>query len=161
MVEGVVLSHICYSFFPDMPSGFATFADFFLLADSQLRASDRAFVVGYVVLVLGVPLWGYVLAALDFHAYLKSLRRAMVVVAHAVQATPSWVYRDRPPCLTALDLRPPCSEADVLAAYRERVKDLHPDRGGDLRKFLRLQKHFEQALHLVRGQRVRSAGRGC
>jgi len=50
----------------------------------------------------------------------------------------------------ALDLRPPCSEEEVLAAYRQRAKSLHPDRGGDLEKFLRLQQHFEQALHLVR-----------
>jgi hypothetical protein len=38
----------------------------------------------------------------------------------------------------------------VLAAYRTRVKDLHPDRGGDLKQFLQLQKHFEQAMHLAR-----------
>ena len=53
--------------------------------------------------------------------------------------------RDRPPCLQALELDLPCTEEQVLAAYRRRVKELHPDRGGDLQQFLRLQKHFEQA----------------
>jgi len=54
--------------------------------------------------------------------------------------------------LEALELRLPCTEEQVLAAYRRRVKALHPDRGGDLQQFLRLQKHFEQALHLARCQ---------
>jgi hypothetical protein len=28
---------------------------------------------------------------------------------------------------------------------------MHPDRGGDRKSFLQLQKHFEQALRLVEG----------
>jgi curved DNA-binding protein CbpA len=43
----------------------------------------------------------------------------------------------------------PCTEEQVLAAYRRKVKELHPDRGGDRRKFLRLQAHFEQAMALI------------
>jgi curved DNA-binding protein CbpA len=43
----------------------------------------------------------------------------------------------------------PCTQADVLAAYRRKVKSLHPDLGGDQREFLRLQAHFEQAMALV------------
>ena len=34
-------------------------------------------------------------------------------------------------------------------AYRTRVKQLHPDRGGDQRRFLQLQAHFEEALALL------------
>jgi curved DNA-binding protein CbpA len=43
----------------------------------------------------------------------------------------------------------PCTADDVLAAYRRKVKSLHPDRGGDRREFLRLQTHFEQAMAFV------------
>lgn len=135
-----------------MLASFAPFAEVALLAKSRPGGLDATLTVCYLAIVLGVPLFGYVLAAIDLRAYLRSLRRAMVLVARVVPATPSWVYRDRPPCLTALDLQPPCSESDVLKAYRERVKHLHPDRGGDLRKFLRLQQHFEQAINLVRQQ---------
>jgi hypothetical protein len=92
--------------------------------------------------------------AIDIRRYLRSLRRALVVVAQAAtrRRTPNWALRDQPPCLEALDLTLPCTEEQVLAAYRRRVKELHPDHGGDLRDFLRLQKHFEQALYIVRGQ---------
>ena len=96
--------------------------------------------------------------ARDFRRYLRSLRRALVTVARAAPAIPTWALRQRPGsakgpgCLKALDLSLPCSEAEVLAAYRDMAKTLHPDRGGNLQKFLQLQRNFEQALRLVRSQ---------
>ncbi len=113
---------------------------------------DMAITAGFLAIAFGIPLLGYVLMALDIRAYLRSLGRALVVVARVVPATPYWVQADRPPCLTALGLQMPITESDVLAAYRQRVKQLHPDRGGDLQKFLDLQRHFEQARTLARQQ---------
>ena len=104
----------------------------------------------FLLLVFGLPLLAYVLMFLDFRRYLRSLRRALVRVARATPRTPYWAFCQRPPCLDTLDLQLPCNEADVLAAYRDRVKLLHPDRGGNMREFLRLQQHFEQAMHLAR-----------
>jgi hypothetical protein len=115
---------------------------------------DAAALAMYAGVAFGLPAFGYWLMAIDIRRYLRSLRRALVVVARvATPLTPYWARRDDPPCLVALDLPMPCSEEQVLAAYRKRVKDLHPDRGGDLQAFLRLQKHFEQALHLARSAR--------
>lgn len=118
---------------------------------------DALALLGFGGLAFGLPAAGYCLMAIDIRAYLRSLRRALTVVTAAVtQEMPAWaVRRDRPPCLAALDLTLPCTEGEVLQAYRERVKSLHPDRGGNLQQFLRLQKHFEQALHLVRSRRGR------
>ena len=100
-----------------------------------------------------LPLAGYWLMAIDVRRYLRSFRRALVAVARlAAPSTPYWAALDRPPCLHALDLKWPITEAQVLAAYRQRVKDLHPDRGGDLQQFLRLQRYFEQAMHLARSR---------
>lgn len=111
---------------------------------------------GYLMLLLSAPMLGYVFMALDIRRYLRSLRRAMVAIGHfAVSGTPAWAMSDRPPCLQTLGLQLPCSEEAVLAAYRLRVKELHPDRGGDLQQFLKLQKHFEQALALARSQAQR------
>ena len=62
---------------------------------------------------------------------------------------PEWVRSDTPRCILALGLTLPCTTDDILAAYRRKVKKLHPDRGGDRREFLRLQAHFEQAMALV------------
>jgi hypothetical protein len=115
---------------------------------------DAAALAMYAGVAFGLPAFGYWLMVIDIRRYLRSLRRALVVVARAATPlTPYWARRDDPPCLVALDLQMPCSEEQVLAAYRKRVKDLHPDRGGDLQAFLRLQKHFEQALHLARSAR--------
>jgi hypothetical protein len=114
-------------------------------------AIDQGAIVIFLAIGLGLPALGYVFLALDIRRYLRSLRRALVVVASAaVRHTPYWAMRDRPPCLQTLDLELPCTEEQVMAAYRRRVKELHPDHGGDLQQFLRLQKHFEQALHLAR-----------
>jgi len=125
------------------------------IAEAALRSwpdgVDALALLLYAAIAFGLPLLGYWLMAIDIRAYLRSLRRALVVVARAATASaPYWAARDRPPCLQALELDLPCTEQEVLAAYRQRVKALHPDRGGDLQQFLRLQKHFEQAMHLAR-----------
>ena len=128
---------------------------------SALRAwpdnVDATALALYVAVAFGLPLAGYGVMAIDIRRYLRSLRRALVVVARVANpGSPYWARQDRPPCLVALDLELPCTEQEVLAAYRKRVKALHPDRGGDLQQFLKLQKHFEQAMHLARS---RSAAR--
>lgn len=113
---------------------------------------DRSLVLIYLCVVFGLPLLGWVLMYLDYMKYLRSLRRALVVVAQAVYNTPYWALRIRPVCLKTLGLELPCTEDDVLTAYRNLAKEMHPDRGGDLDQFLRLQRHFEQALQLVRAE---------
>jgi hypothetical protein len=110
----------------------------------------------FLGIAVGLPALGYVFMVLDFRRWLRSLRRALVVVGRAITpGVPYWAHRDRPPCLATFDLSLPCSEEQVCAAYRRRAKELHPDRGGDLEQFLRLQKHFEQAIHLLRQRQAR------
>jgi hypothetical protein len=126
-----------------------------IFADHQPRSwpdgIDATALLLYAAVAFGLPLLGHWLLVLDYRRYLRSLRRALVVVSHAVSPkAPYWAQQDRPPCLLALDLAMPCTEDEVLAAYRQKVKTLHPDRGGDLQQFLRLQKHFEQAMYLAR-----------
>jgi hypothetical protein len=125
-------------------------------------AVDLAGILFYVLVAFGLPALGYVFMVIDFRRYLRSLRRALLVVANvAARATPYWAVRESQnqlPCFQALEVTFPCSEDEVLAAYRRRVKQLHPDHGGDLQQFLRLQKHFEQAMHLARTSgKVRTA----
>jgi hypothetical protein len=122
--------------------------------DSWPDAVDLAALSGFILLAVGLPALGYVFMALDFRRYLRSLRRALVVVASvAMRRPPDWSLSDCPPCLQTLGLTLPCTEEEVLAAYRQRVKEMHPDRGGDMRQFLRLQQHFEQAMHLARSRK--------
>lgn len=47
--------------------------------------------------------------------------------------------------LTVLGLTQPVTVEDVKQAYLEKAKAAHPDRGGDVKQFVRLQKAFEQA----------------
>ena len=103
----------------------------------------------YLLLIVGVVAGGYACMVLDYRAYLRSLRRALVVITHYRLDLPAWVLQDTPPCIRGLGLKLPCTTEEVLSAYREKVKVLHPDRGGDRRKFLRLQEQFEQAMLLV------------
>jgi hypothetical protein len=103
----------------------------------------------YLALLVGILIVGYVGMALDFRAYLRSLRRALVVIRHYQMELPGWIRKDRPRCIEALGLTLPCTTDEVLAAYRTKVKCVHPDRGGDGREFLRLQEHFEQAMSLA------------
>jgi hypothetical protein len=47
--------------------------------------------------------------------------------------------------LAILGLVQPVTVEDVKAAYLEKAKTAHPDRGGDAHEFIRLQQAFEQA----------------
>lgn len=100
-------------------------------------------------LAIAIPLAGYVLIYRDYRAYLRSLRTALVHVRRYTTTLPEWARRETPPCLAALGLRSGSTRADVLAAYRQKVKAIHPDTGGDRRDFARLQQHFEQAMELT------------
>jgi hypothetical protein len=110
---------------------------------------DWTITITYLALAFGLAALGYVCMVLDIRAYLRSLRRALVVVTGYRFELPEWVRKDTPRCILALGLTMPCSSADILAAYRRKVKTMHPDVGGDRREFLRLQGHFEQAMAFV------------
>lgn len=52
--------------------------------------------------------------------------------------------------LSILGLAPPVSEEDVKQAYLEKCKTAHPDHGGDIEQFKRLQEAFEEASEYAR-----------
>jgi hypothetical protein len=52
---------------------------------------------------------------------------------------------ERPAFAVTLGLLPPYTMDDVKRAYREKVKDAHPDRGGDRAEFDRIQRAFDEA----------------
>lgn len=52
---------------------------------------------------------------------------------------------NRPAFAVTLGLLPPYTMDDVKRAYRDKVKDAHPDRGGDRDSFDRIQRAFEEA----------------
>jgi hypothetical protein len=103
----------------------------------------------YGMLIFGIVIGAFVSMSLHVRDYLRSLRRALVVISRYRLDLPEWIRRDRPRCIEALGLKLPCTTEDVLSAYRRKVKLLHPDRGGDCRDFLQLQEHFDQAMSLV------------
>jgi hypothetical protein len=110
---------------------------------------DSTVTLSYLALAFGLPIVGYVCMALDVRAYLRSLRRAIMVVAGYRTDLPDWIRKNTPRCVLALGLTMPCTEEEILASYRRKVKLLHPDRGGNRRDFLRLQRQFEEAIDFV------------
>jgi hypothetical protein len=110
---------------------------------------DVTVTVTYLSVAFGLAALGYVCMALDIRAYLRSLRRALMVITGYRVELPEWARKDTPRCILALGLTLPCNSEDILAAYRRKVKTLHPDRGGNRREFMRLQSHFEQAMNFI------------
>jgi hypothetical protein len=62
---------------------------------------------------------------------------------------------NRPPCMAVLGLLPPYTLEDVKAAYRVKVLEAHPDRGGDVAEFYKIEEAYIQAVEYVnfRGDR--------
>ena len=60
---------------------------------------DWVVTVAYLALIVGVVVVGYVCMALDFRAYLRSLRRALVVIRQYRLELPDWIRKDRPRCI--------------------------------------------------------------
>ena len=115
---------------------------------------DLTATTGFLLSVLGLAGLGYVAMVADIRAYLRSLRGALVVAVSYMPGRPQWARGYTPEAISAFGLTMPCSEADLLNAYRARVKQLHPDRGGDRRQFLRLQTQFEAAIQFLRDQEL-------
>lgn len=103
--------------------------------------------------VVLVPVLGYWLGILDIRAHLRMLKGVLVKVSrvfHDEQKVPDWVQNEVHPSFHALGIYGPCTEDEVKEAYRKLAKKNHPDLGGDIHHFLRLQEHFENALYIVR-----------
>lgn len=100
----------------------------------------------YAAILITLPFAGYALMVMDIRAYMRAMRRALVLVTYHFSSIPNWARQQTPPCLRALGLSLPCSSDDVKRAYRRRAERLHPDRGGDRQKFLILQRDFEASL---------------
>lgn len=113
---------------------------------------DWVTVIVFIVGAFSLPALGYVFLALDIRRYLRSLKRALIRVASSAYSTPRWALPETPRCLAVFGLQAPCSEEELKSAYREKVKRLHPDRGGDKRRFLVLQSQFQEALKFVAGE---------
>lgn len=113
-------------------------------------ASELVAVLGFLGLVIVLPALGYFFMVADYRAYLRSFHRALVRVLPRDSSLPEWALQETPRCIEIFGLRYPCDEEDLKAAYRDKIKDLHPDRGGDQQRFLLFQGYFEEALELVR-----------
>ncbi|MDG2382713.1 MAG: DnaJ domain-containing protein [Pirellulaceae bacterium] len=111
---------------------------------------DIAAIVVFVAIVVLMPLIGFWLTSLDILAYLRALKGVLVKIAYPDFEIPAWLENETPPCLKALGLSLPCTEEELRHAYRQLAKKMHPDRGGDIQRFLMLQQHFEQSLSYLR-----------
>jgi len=107
-----------------------------------------------ILIVLGVV----VLAALffglgywfaDFRGWLKACGRKLILVRDYLPQIPRWARHKTPRSLRVFGLKLPCDEQDLLQAYRQMVKGIHPDHGGDLDTFMKLQVDFEDARHFL------------
>jgi len=122
-----------------------------LPADRQWPDSlDAVAIALFVAATIAVPALGHYFMVIDFRAYLRALKGILVRATYYFPEIPEWARHQTPGCLRALGLRMPCGEADVKVAYRRLAERLHPDRGGDQRKFLMLKQHCDNALAYVR-----------
>lgn len=64
----------------------------------------------------------------------------------------AWLESQRvPACFKVLGIIPPVDVPTIKTRYRNLSLVLHPDHGGDARRFIEIQSAYEQALQLVGG----------
>jgi hypothetical protein len=56
---------------------------------------------------------------------------------------------DRPDFMAVLGLLPPYALSDVKMAYRVKVREAHPDRGGEVADFIKLEEAYRRAIEYV------------
>jgi DnaJ-domain-containing protein 1 len=108
-------------------------------------------------ILLLLPAVGGVFIAIDLRGH-RRLRKAHVEPVYVGPSAPA-LRRSVPSPLAALGLDASSTADDVKRAYRLLAKDAHPDRGGDSRQFLVLQRNFEESLRLVNSAAARAAYR--
>jgi hypothetical protein len=125
-----------------------------LFAEKHLWPDSLDLAITFLLLgaMIALTVSGHVLMVLDIRAWIRSLRRALIVVADHLPHFPRWSRQQTPRCLAAMGLRLPCNQEQLLRAYRNAVKKLHPDRGGDRKRFMRLQADFEESLAFLERQ---------
>lgn len=111
---------------------------------------DAIALAAFLCVAIALPILGYVFAYVDFRRYLRSLRRVLSTIVYRDMGTPEWARAKVPRCIAVFGLDWPCSEQELTQSYRRKIKKLHPDRGGDERRFRLLQGYFEEALRMVR-----------
>lgn len=102
-----------------------------------------------IALVVAVVL-GFGFMFFDLRAWHRAWRKALAIVRDYLPHIPAWAKYQTPGCLLSFGLRMPCTEADLLREYRKKVKHIHPDRGGDRKRFMKFQNDFEASLEFLR-----------
>ena len=127
-----------------------------LLGSQRFDLVDLTAIAAVCLASVVIPVVGYWLTIIDIRAYLRAIKGVLVKVTNRYyddsgkEIVPEWVMRHTPPCIEALGLSWPCTEAEIKEAYRKLAEKNHPDLGGDRQRFLALQTHFEQAIQLAR-----------
>lgn len=109
--------------------------------------------------LLLAPILGWILLIADF-VYRKRTGRSLIQISNFSDVLPEWVAREAkrrkiiPRCLQTFDLELPCSQEQLLEAYREKAKEVHPDTGGSRQEFLRIQRDFEEARSLISNSQI-------
>lgn len=111
---------------------------------------DAMALLAFLGVGIALPILGYVFAYVDYRRYLRSLRRAISTIVYRDMGTPDWAKPKVPRCIAVFGLDWPCTEEALTQSYRRKIKVLHPDSGGDERRFRLLQGYFEEALRMVR-----------
>ena len=99
-----------------------------LFAEKHFWPDSLDLAVTFLLLgaMIALTVSGHVLMVLDIRAWLRSLRRALIVVTDHLPHFPRWSRHQTPRCLAAMGLKLPCNQEQLLRGLSPRSKKTPP-----------------------------------
>ncbi len=87
---------------------------------------DWVVTIGFGSFIFLAIIAGIFFSLVDLQACYRAWRKVLIVMRDYLPSIPRWAKHRTPHCLLVFNLKLPCTQTQLLQAYRQLVKTMHP-----------------------------------